>query len=43
MSEHEAGRVDEPVEVGVAVEVGHSGLPGLPDLRHQLGGMVGRL
>ena len=42
VSEKEAWRVDKPVKVGVAVEVGHSGLPGLPDRGHHLVRLVGR-
>ena len=42
VSEKEAWRVDKSVKVGVAVEVGHSGLPGLPDLRDHLVRMVSR-
>ena len=41
VSEKEAWRVHQPVKVGVPVEVRHSGLPGLPDLRDHLVRMVG--
>ena len=41
VSEKEAWRIDQPVKVGVSVEVRHSGLSGRPDLRDNLVGMVG--